>query len=128
MILRRIFNHVRLDDIHIHLAECNNLIKLNSLVHSQMKSKAFESMIKYAWHRSRYLKTDPGPFQNVKDVCFTLEKDKCCVENCINGQIIRCSWCQQELCFVHFSCKRPLSLDSSEYLLLNNHLISIAFF
>ena len=91
MILRLIFNHVRLDDIHIHLAERNNLIKLNSLVHSQMKSKAFESMIIYAWHRSRYLKTDPGPYQNVKDVCFTFEKDKCCVENCINGQIIRCS-------------------------------------
>ena len=30
MILRRIFNHVRLDDIHINLAERNNLIKLNS--------------------------------------------------------------------------------------------------
>ena len=102
MILRRIFNHVRLDDIHINLAERNNLIKLNSLVHSQMKSKAFESMIKYAWHRSGYLKTDPGPFQNLKDVCCTFEKDKCCMENCINGQIIRCSWCQQELCFVHF--------------------------
>ncbi|CAF1541711.1 unnamed protein product, partial [Rotaria sp. Silwood1] len=67
LILRRIFNHVRLDDIHINLAERNNVIKLHSLVHSQMKSKAFESMIKYAWHRSGYLKTDPGPFQNVKD-------------------------------------------------------------
>ena len=67
-----------------------------------MKSKAFELMIKYAWHRSGYLKTDRGPFQNVKDVCLTFEKDKCSVENCINGQIIRCSWCQQEL--VLFIC------------------------
>ncbi|CAF3357920.1 unnamed protein product [Rotaria socialis] len=91
MILRRVFNHERLDDIHINLAERNNVIKLHSLVHSQMKSKAFESMIKYVWYRSGYLKTDPDPFQNVKDVCFTFEKDKCCVEECINGQIIRCS-------------------------------------
>ena len=43
MILRRIFNHVRLDDVHINLAERNNLIKLNSLVHSQIKSKARSS-------------------------------------------------------------------------------------
>ena len=56
MILRRIFNHVRLDDVHINLAERNNLIKLNSLVHSQIKSKAFESMVIYAWHRSGIFK------------------------------------------------------------------------
>ncbi|CAF3058441.1 unnamed protein product [Rotaria sp. Silwood2] len=102
MILRRIFDYVRLDDIHINLAERNNVIKLHSLVNSQMKSKAFEPMIKYAWYRSGYLKTDPGPFRNVKEICFTFEKDKCCEENCINDQIIRCSWCQHELCFVHF--------------------------
>ncbi|CAF5138719.1 unnamed protein product, partial [Rotaria magnacalcarata] len=102
MILRRVYDHVRLDEIDINSAERNNIIKLQSLVHSQMCSTVFQPMIKYAWHKSRFLKDDPGPFQNVKQVCFSIETDKCYVKDCIDGPMIRCSWCQQELCFSHF--------------------------
>ncbi|CAM4778789.1 unnamed protein product [Rotaria magnacalcarata] len=102
MILRRVYDHVRLDEIDINLAERNNIIKLQSLVHSQMCSTVFQPMIKYAWYKSRFLKDDPGPFQNVKQICFSIEKDKCDVQDCIDGPMIRCSWCQQELCFSHF--------------------------
>jgi len=101
-IVRRIYDHVRLDEIDINLSERNNLIKLQSLVHSQMCSKAFQSMIKFAWYESGFLKHDPGPFQNVKEICFTFQTDKCHEKSCINGPMIRCSWCQQELCFTHF--------------------------
>ncbi|CAF2902010.1 unnamed protein product [Rotaria sp. Silwood2] len=101
-IVRRIYDHVRLDEIDINLSERNNLIKLQSLVHSQMCSKAFRPMIKYAWFKSGFLKHDPGPFQNAKDICFTFQTDKCHEKSCIDGPMIRCSWCQQELCFTHF--------------------------
>ena len=101
-IIRRIYDHVRLDEININLSERNNLIKLQSLVHSQMCSKVFQPMIKYAWFKSGFLKYDPGPFQNVKDIWFKFQTDKCHEKYCLNGPIIRCSWCQQELCFDHF--------------------------
>ena len=48
IIVRRIYDHVRLDNISINMAERNNIIKLHSLVHSQMSSKIFQPMIKYA--------------------------------------------------------------------------------
>jgi hypothetical protein len=41
-----------------------------------MCSKAFQSMIKYARFKSDFLKHDPGPFQNAKDICFTFQTDK----------------------------------------------------
>ena len=101
-IVRRIYDHIRLDEINVNLSERNNLIKLQSLVHSQMCSKAFQPMIKYAWFKSGFLQHNPGPFQNVKDICFTFQTDKCHENSCLNGPMIRCSWCQQELCFIHF--------------------------
>ncbi len=101
-IVRRIYDHVRLDQININLSERNNLIKLQSLVHSQMCSKVFKKMIQFAWYESGYLKDDPRPFCSVKDVCFTFQTDKCHHNNCIKGPMIRCSWCYQELCFTHF--------------------------
>lgn len=104
-IVRRIYDHVRLDEIDVNLSERNNLIKLQSLVHSQMCSKAFQPMIKYAWFKSGFLKHDPSPFQNAKDICFTFQTDKCHENGCIDGPMIRCSWCQQELCFTHFFLK-----------------------
>lgn len=101
-IVRRIYDHVRLDRIDINLSERNNLIKLQSLVHSQMCSKVFRPMVQYAWFKSGLTEHDPGPFQNVKDICFTFQHDECCVTNCFNGPMIRCSWCSKELCFNHF--------------------------
>jgi len=101
-IVRRVYDHIRLDQIDINLSERNNLIKLQSLVHSQMCSKAFQPMIQYAWFKSGLSEFDPGPFQNVKDICFTFQTDKCHETNCMGGPMIRCSWCTKELCFNHF--------------------------
>ena len=93
---------MRSDEININLSERNNIIKLQSLVHPQMSSAAFKPMIQYAWYKSEYLTNNPGPFKNVKQVCFNFEIGKCCEKDCINCQMIRCSWCHKELCFVHF--------------------------
>ncbi|CAF3901248.1 unnamed protein product [Rotaria sp. Silwood1] len=101
-IVRRIYDHLRLDEIDINLSERNNLSKLQSLAHSQMCSKAFQPMIKYAWFKAGFLKHDPRPFRNVNDICFIFQTDRCHEESCIDGPMIRCSWCQQELCFTHF--------------------------
>ena len=101
-IVRRIYDHVRLDQIDVNLSERNNLIKLQSLAHSQMCSKVFRPMIQYAWFKSRFTNHDPSPFENVKQVCFTFQTDNCSDMNCFDGPMIRCSWCSKELCFYHF--------------------------
>ncbi|CAF0921229.1 unnamed protein product [Adineta steineri] len=90
-IVRRMYDHVRLDGIDVNLSERNNLIKLQSLVHSQMCSKLFQPMVKFAWFKSGFLKQDPGPFQNVKEICFAFRTDTCHKRSCIKGPMIRCS-------------------------------------
>jgi hypothetical protein len=30
-------------------------------------------MIKYAWYSCGYIKQDPGPFENAREICFSFE-------------------------------------------------------
>ena len=48
MIGRKLYEYVRLHCIDINLAQRNNIIKINSLMHNQLSSKEFNAMIKYA--------------------------------------------------------------------------------
>ena len=48
MIGRKLYEYVRLHCIDINLAQRNNIIKMNSLIHNQLSSKEFNAMIKYA--------------------------------------------------------------------------------
>ena len=102
VIARRLSDHVRLHDYDINLGQRNNIIKMNSLIHNQMSSKIFTRMIQYAWFRSGYLINDPGPLENVKQVCFSFKGYSCSENNCVEIAFIQCSWCARSLCICHF--------------------------
>jgi hypothetical protein len=102
LIARKLYDYVRLHDIDINLAQRNNIIKMNSLIYNQLSSKSFNRMIQYAWYQSGYLQHDPGPFKNVKEVCFTFEHNSCSVNKCDETTFICCSWCERSLCINHF--------------------------
>jgi Tc5 transposase C-terminal domain/Tc5 transposase DNA-binding domain/DDE superfamily endonuclease len=102
VIARRLSDHIRLYELDINLAHRNNIIKMNSLIFNQLSSRVFTRMIQYAWFRSGYLTTDPGSFQNVKEVCFTFTDYSCSVDNCNEMIFIQCSWCERLLCIYHF--------------------------
>ena len=48
VIARRIYERVLLDELEIHLAQRNNIIHLQSLIHNQLSSSVFTPMIRYA--------------------------------------------------------------------------------
>ncbi|CAF5070504.1 unnamed protein product, partial [Rotaria sp. Silwood1] len=102
VIARKIYDHIRLRNSDINLCQRNNIIKLNSLIYNQLSSKHFNSMIKYAWFQSGYLKNDPGSFKNVKEVCFKFQDSSCNGNNCAEPTFIRCSWREKSLCIDHF--------------------------
>ena len=102
VIARKLYDYVRLHDLDINLAQRNNIIKMNSLIHNQLSSNLFNPMIRHAWFQSGYLKNNPGVFRNVKEICFTLENNSCSVKKCGEATFICCSWCQQSLCINHF--------------------------
>jgi Tc5 transposase-like protein/DDE superfamily endonuclease len=96
------FNRVSIDQLPIDLRCRNGILKMHSLIHNQLSSQRFSAMIKYAWFSSGYLSTDPGPFDNVQQVCFCFDEPDCSVGTCKDGAFISCSWCNKLLCFRHF--------------------------
>lgn len=104
LIVRRIFDHVQLNDIAINLSERNNVIRLNSLIHNQLSSHLFTPMIKYSWFASGYIDQHPGPFQTVNDICFDIGSNVCQQLDgaCNSLSFIQCSNCRKFLCFEHF--------------------------
>jgi hypothetical protein len=102
VIARKLYDYIRLHNIDVNMAQRNNLIKMNSLIYNQLSSTAFSRMIQFAWYQSGYLKDDPRPFQNVKEVCFTIVNYSCDINNCDGTTFICCSWCKGSLCFAHF--------------------------
>jgi hypothetical protein len=102
VIARKLYDYIRLHNVDINLAQRNNIIKLNSLIHNQLSSKTFNCMIRYAWFQSGYLKNHPGTFKNVKELCFTFKDNSCSIDNCNETTFICCSWCEKSLCINHF--------------------------
>ena len=82
VIAHRVYDLVILEDINIHLAERNNVIRLHSLIHNQLSAPIFVPMIRYTWFKSRYVDANPGQFQIVVDVCFKFHQGYCDMEGC----------------------------------------------
>ena len=83
----------------MNLAQGNNIIKMNFLIHNQLSSKEFNAMIKYAWYKSGYLTVYPGNFRDVKQICFTWNDPSCSAYMCQETIFICCS---KSLCLNHF--------------------------
>jgi hypothetical protein len=96
------FDRVAIDQLKIDLRLRNNVLKLHSLIHNQLSSRRFSPMIKYAWYSCGYIKQNPGPFENVRDICFSFEVVSCSITDCDEGAFMCCSWCNSILCFHHF--------------------------
>lgn len=81
----------------------NNIIRLQSLLHNQMKAPIFEPMIRYSWYSAGL--TDEKPlFLSVKEACFTFDgkTDTTCEMQCGNLRFVKCAHCRRNLCFICF--------------------------
>jgi len=99
---QRCFDHVAIDQINIDLRLRDNILKLHSLIHNQLSSDHFHSMMEYAWYSCGYTKQKPRKFQSVRDICFSFSADECSIPDCDVGSFMTCSWCDEVLCFHHF--------------------------
>ena len=99
---QKICDRIAIDRVNIDITSRNNVLKMHSLIHNQLSAAKFSPMIKYAWFSTGYLLTDPGPFENVQDVCFSFDEDFCSMSTCNDYSFISCSYCNSILCFRHF--------------------------
>jgi hypothetical protein len=98
---RKITDIIELDNIDIDLKIRLNIITMHSLIYDQLSSSKFNKMWQYSWYKSGYTNTQPGLFQNVIEVCFSLVIEQC-EENCQEIVFIQCSHCEKSICFNHF--------------------------
>ena len=64
-IIRRAYDRVILDELHISMSRRDNIIRLVPLVHSQMSAKVFQDLVRYACHACGYVDNHPGAFETV---------------------------------------------------------------
>jgi len=99
---RKISDSVVLNDEEFSLRMRNNIIILQSLCYSTVKSPRFREMFKMGWFKAGYTTTHPSKFLTPVQYCFPTVIETCSKENCENFFFIRCSWCSNFFCFPHF--------------------------
>lgn len=99
--VRKLSDIIILMDYDVNLHKQNNLIKMQSLTHRQFSSPRFKDVFKYSWYKSGYLQERPPKFENPVDYCLHTDEEPVC-DICGDIAIIRCAWCQKQLCLKHF--------------------------
>lgn len=98
--VKKISDHVIMEDYDTQLFQRDNILFLQSLVHDQFSCWRYQPFIRQAWIRSGYYDVVEN-FENPVEYCFSNLSN--CNEHLCNGlSLLRCSWCQRELCFTHF--------------------------
>ena len=102
--LKACYHRVVLDELNTHLHERNNIIRLVSLMHSQLSADVFTPMIKYTGFSSGLISDDPSPFVSVKQFCFASSEThiQCEEKDCDESVFIPCARCSKKLCFQYF--------------------------
>lgn len=98
--IRKAHDFVLIERIDIKLYERNNQLKLLSLIQNQLSSTRYESMIQYAWIKSGISNLPKRIFENVIQVNFTFSEIECYY--CDKRVFIKCSICENHICFEHF--------------------------
>lgn len=87
------------DKLHATLVSRNGALKVHSLAHFILSSPKFKEMIRYCWFTSGLLVGEKSDYTNVKQICFEMSHMICCTDSCGKLAFIKCSWCDQTLCF-----------------------------
>ena len=105
IVIRRIYGRVALDQLNVQMSNRNSIIKLVSLVYSQMATSLFLQLVQYSWYTSAYVEAHPDNCSSVIEACFSFEFSLCEEESSSTTDFIYCSWCRNVLCFSSFSTR-----------------------
>src|ERR1043166_5260556 len=93
--VRKISDRILLDGLDVKLFQRDNIIKLQSLVHTQVSAPRFKNFIKYSWYKCGYLNEKPEAFLTPTEYCFGVSvTQECSAEGCDRFVFIKCSLCE----------------------------------
>lgn len=97
---KEINDHIINEDIDVNMFSRDEIITLQSLIHNQFCNEKFRSFRIESWKLSGYLDSNDTIVNPVK-YCFNVTGD-CEIHGCDGYSMIKCSYCEKELCFQHF--------------------------
>ena len=100
--VKKITNHVMIEDEKLVLHHRDNILKMISLVYNQFSAPIYKNFLQYSWFKAGYLTNRPPSFQTPVQFCFRFEIRSCAVKDCDKTSFICCSYCNKHLCFSHF--------------------------
>lgn len=95
----RVYQHILLDKIDIHLSKMNNIIRLQFIIHNQLSYSVITPMISDTLFKSDNADVDPPPFQTITQVCFIFKQDLCDIHSCNQYAFILCNHCKKNIIF-----------------------------
>lgn len=101
-LIKRIVSHVIANDLAFSVHSRDALIKIISVVHSQMGAPCFLPLRQYSWIKCGYLDAPMIPFNTPTEVCFNVGDSICEDVNCTSPAFMLCARCTVKLCFIHF--------------------------
>lgn len=97
---KKISDHVLMEDYDTQLFQRDNITTLQSLIHNQFSAPRFQPFVRQAWVKAGYYKL-VEVVENPIDICF--KGLICCsLMDCEATPVVRCAYCEQQLCFRHF--------------------------
>ncbi|KAK3918317.1 Jerky protein homolog-like [Frankliniella fusca] len=98
--IKHIEDFVLLHDISIQLSQRNNCLKLQAIIHDQLRSPRYVNFFKYSWFKAGLTGIRPDHFSNPVRFAFHGTEVDCAI--CSHITMAKCSWCKLPLCATHF--------------------------
>ncbi|CAI5442210.1 unnamed protein product [Caenorhabditis angaria] len=81
----------------------DNLLKVLSLIYSQLSHPILRQWRLYAWHAGGYETNHPAHFETPFNLLFPMDVNQTCyINGCTNSTFIKCLYCDQFYCFHDF--------------------------
>ena len=87
------------------------IMKLHSVIYSQLNAEAYRPMLRYAWQNAGYDSGEPVKnLTGVIDVAFSTDIIECLAITCDHLAFLHCAFCSHSYCFEHFIDSPHLNL------------------
>ena len=98
-ISKKISDYVTNRGLSVHIFNRENILKLQSLIHNQFSHPRFVTFIQKSWISAGLIEENDMDIVNPANYCM---KNLSTCQLCAIEAVIRCSHCENELCFTHF--------------------------
>ncbi|XP_015795723.1 uncharacterized protein LOC107372088 [Tetranychus urticae] len=100
LFIKKFMQRVSLDQIPLKLNDKNSIIKLNFLIHNQLRAPLFKPLIRNAWAKAGF-EVEKEPDISIDSI---LDKPDCGCQmgDCHSASFINCAHCRHHICAFHF--------------------------